>query len=546
MATIDRPNILWVSFEDTHPFYGCYGDPVARTPNLDRLAAEGCLYRKAFSTAGVCAPARSAIITGMYAISIGAHHMRTAHVNRHFNGPDALPTPYETVPPPHVKCLPEYLRAAGYFCTNNRKTDYQFEAPFTAWDQCNGDAHWRNRSDPSQPFFAVFNLEATHESGHWEDSDVNVAFDPDEVEVPLYLPDTPKVRTTLARMYSHIENNDFLLGELLRQLDEDGLAENTIVMHWSDHGPLPRGKRWPYDSGIQIPMIVKTPGEPHPGKLSDELVSTVDLAPTVLSLCGVDVPRHMQGQAFLGPRKAPSRQYVFASRDRHDTSYDRVRAVRDDRYKYIRNYYPTAEKTPWIPYLNRHPIMQEIWRLHLANELLPEQRQLFEMPRRVEELYNTRSDAPELHNLVDQPEFEPVLRRLSAACDNWITDSGDLGAIPETEMVRRWWPNGVQPETASPLFVGHTASNLAEAPLGTKASFEGPALLQIECPTQGASIGYQVDGEDESTWHLYTSPIRLETGTYTVRAKAIRIGYTPSPMREINLTITSLNFASLA
>jgi arylsulfatase A-like enzyme len=532
----NRPNILWISFEDTYPFYGCYGDTVARTPHLDKLAEAGQRYTKAFSTAAVCAPARSAVITGMYAISTGAQHMRTAHVNPHCN---AIPTPYEAVPPAHVKCLPEYLRAAGYYCTNNKKTDYQFNPPFTAWDDCSLQGHWRNRPEPDQPFFAVFNLEATHESGHWEDSDVTVTFDPEDIQVPPYLPDTPKVRTALCRMYSHIENNDHLLGNLLKQLDEDGLTEDTIIMHWSDHGPLPRGKRWPYDSGIRVPLIVKSPDHTRPGSVSNELISTIDLAPTVLSLCGVDIPTHLQGHAFMGPKQEKPREYIFASRDRHDTSYDRVRAVRDSRYKYLRNYHPLTCKTPWIIYLNRSPIMQEMWRLHMSGELTPEQNQLFEQPRRTEELYDTEIDPHELNNLIDLPEFEPVLERLRESCDQWLTEVGDLSEIPETEMVRRWWPDGEQPQTSTPLLIGLSETCYGMEPLPSDSSIDSPAMLHLECATEGASIGYQLDADSEDHWQLYTHPIRLKPGTHQIRAQAIRIGYTPSSLCEISLQVKS-------
>jgi len=213
-----RPNILWISFEDTNPFYGCYGDPVARTPNLDKFASEGCLYTHCFSTSGVCAPARSAIITGMYSISVGTHHMRTTHTLKgHFKNliKPLKPeegilnmvyddfTPYSSVLPPYVKCFTEYLRAEGYYCTNNFKTDYQFEVPFTAWDECSPNAHWRNRPDKNQPFFAVFNLMKTHESGMWKENCPEIKFDPDKIKVPPIYPDTPKVREALARMYTN-------------------------------------------------------------------------------------------------------------------------------------------------------------------------------------------------------------------------------------------------------------------------------------------------------------------------------------------------------
>ena len=210
MAEAKRPNVLWISFEDTNPFYGCYGDTVARTPNVDRLAAGGCIFPNAFSTAGVCAPARSAVITGMYPTSVGTHHMRTTHTHAACPG---LPTPYGAVVPHFVKCFSEYLRAAGYYCTNNEKTDYQFEPPLTAWDASVEGAHWRDR-DGDQPFFAVFNPESTHESGMWEEAG-EPKTDPEAVELPPYLPDTLECRKALARQYDHIAQNDALLGELL-------------------------------------------------------------------------------------------------------------------------------------------------------------------------------------------------------------------------------------------------------------------------------------------------------------------------------------------
>ena len=214
MPPTSPPNFLWIPFEDTNPFYGCYGDSVARTPNLDILAAQGCRWTRCFSTAGVCAPARSAIITGMYAISIGTHHMRTRHTNP---VTPELPTPYSAVIPHYVKCFSEYLRAAGYFCTNNAKTDYQFEAPLTAWDELGEDAHWRNRPDPNQPFFAVFNPTRTHESGMWPEKCPTPSFDSDAIKLPPYFPDTAEVRLAMARMYTHIEESDRELGELLHQ-----------------------------------------------------------------------------------------------------------------------------------------------------------------------------------------------------------------------------------------------------------------------------------------------------------------------------------------
>ncbi len=530
-----RPNILWVSFEDTNPFYGCYGDPVARTPNLDRLAAEGCRWPNAFSTAGVCAPARSAIITGMYPTSIGTHHMRTAHTNRHT---PELPTPYSACPPHYVRCFTEYLRAAGYYCTNNVKTDYQFDPPRTAWDELSTDAHWRNRPDPDQPFFAVWNPTETHESGMWPEKCDEIAFDPDEMILPPTFPDTREVRLAMARMYTHIENSDRFLGELLAQLEEDGLADNTIVFHWSDHGPLPRGKRWPYDSGIHIPMIVRWPGRLDPGTVSDRLVSTVDLGPTVLSLAGVEVPWHMQGQAFLGEQEAEPREYVFAARDRYDESYDMIRAARDKRFKYLRNYRPDLPRLVWVPYRNRHPILKEMYRLHLAGQLEGPQNVMFE-PRPVEELYDTHADPHELHNLAGDPDYAPELERLREALDDWRAEVGDLGEVPESEMVRRWYPGGERPTTAGVVFIPLCGESPGTDAAPEGGTYAGPFELQLHCATQGASIAWTFEPGQDARWQLYSEPLSLPAGTTTVRAVAIRIGYLESEERAATFEVTA-------
>lgn len=529
-----HPNILWISFEDTSPFYGCYGDSVARTPNLDRLATQGCRWSRSFSTAGVCAPARSAVITGMYPISIGTHHMRTKHMN---SATPELPTPYSAVIPHYVRCFSEYLRAEGYYCTNNAKTDYQFDTPLTAWDECSSEAHWRNRPNPDQPFFAVFNLTRTHESGMWPENCPDPKFDPDDMQLPPHFPDTPKVREAMARMYTNIERNDRDLGDLLQQLEDDGLADNTYVFHWSDHGPLPRGKRWPYDSGIHAPLIARGP-DIQAGIVKGDLVSTVDLGPTMLSLSGIEIPHHMQGRAFLGPQAAPPRDYIYASRDRYDESYDMVRAVRDKRFKYIRNLRPDLPYLLWIPYRNRHPILQEMWRLHLKGELEGPQTLMFRYPRPVTELYDTDADPHEINNLAGDPSYAAELERLSAALDAWLEDVGDMGEMSETEMVRQWYPDGKQPQTAAPLVIPICADNPGIEPTLEGGAFKPPMLIQLHCATQGASIAYRFESEDDPRWRLYTRPFQLDPGATLLRARAIRIGY-----RESDETLTAFTLS---
>jgi N-sulfoglucosamine sulfohydrolase len=527
-----RPNVLWVSFEDTNPFYGCYGDRVARTPAVDRLAAEGTRFPLAFSTAGVCAPARSAVITGMYPISIGTHHMRTTHENP---AVPELPTPYSALLAPHVKCFTEYLRGAGWYCTNNEKTDYQFAAPRSAWDDCSDTAHWRNRPDPDQPFFAVFNPHDSHESGMWPGMVDEITFDPAAVEVPPTFPDTTKVREALAQMYTQIEIVDRRLAELLAELEEDGLAANTLVMHWSDHGPLPRGKRWPYDSGIHVPMVVRWPGRLEDGATSDRIVSTMDLGPTVLSACNVEIPLHLHGRAFLGGAADTPRTYIHASRDRHDSAYDRVRAVRDSRWKYLRHYYPQQPYVSWIPFRNFHPIMQEMMRLHALDELGEIPRRFLADSRPVEELYDCVADPHETENLADDPTHRETLERLRAECDRWLADVGDLGEVDEAQMVAGWYPDGV-PEVPPPRFVPVTPTDAGSAPINDDAEIDGPALVQIHSGTQGASLEYRID--DDPHWRIYGGPIRLAAGTEaTIHARADRIGFTPSPEVSVRVRV---------
>ena len=532
MNTSDRPNILWISIEDTTPRFGCYGDPIARTPNIDRLAAGGCRFPNAFSTAGVCAPSRSAIITGMYQTSIGTHHHRTTHT--HESTPN-LPTPYSVVPPPYVKTFTEYLRGAGYYCTNNSKTDYQFTPPITAWDDNSNQGHWRNRAD-GQPFFSVFNPLVTHESGMWEKEDRPLTTNPDDVELPPYLPNTPKARAALARQYDNLATADARVGELLDQLEEDGLAENTIVFLWSDHGEgLPRGKRWPYDAGIRIPLIVRWHEVLNPGSESDQLVSLIDLGPTVLSLCGVQAPQHLQGQPFLGSQKV-EREYIFATRDRLDLSYQMLRAVRDKRYKYIRNYYPEKPYLLWDPYRNDHPVMQEMWRLHTEGKLEGDQLAMFQSPRPTEELYDVENDKYELNNLAENAAHANVLKRMRETLTAWQSEFGDMGNISEEEMVAKWYPNGIQPQTASPLFIPINASNPGTEPAHEDGEWDAPLLLQLYCSTQGASIAYTTEQGEDVQWQLYTEPLRLPIGETVIRAKAIRIGYKESDEKSLKFT----------
>jgi len=519
-------NILWISVEDMSPRLAAYGDPTAYTPNLDRLASEGVKYTNAFSVSGVCAPSRAALITGMYPTSIGAQHMRTlarTAALAQVTDPEALAIPvYEAVPPPEVKCFTEFLRAAGYYCTNNSKTDYQFRPPLTAWDESSTQAHWRSRP-ADMPFFSVFNLTTTHESQVWVRSGTPLLIDAQNIELPPYYPDTPIVRRDVARHYNNIQLMDAEVGLILRQLEEDGLAESTIVIFFADHGDgLPRAKRWLYDSGLRVPLIVRYPDKKRAGGISDELVSFVDFAPAMLSLAGIEIPSYMQGQAFLGSQKGRERDYIFAAKDRMDPAIDTARAVRDKRFKYIRNYRPEKPFVQFIPYRDQMGLMQELLRLEAEDGLDDVQSLWFRKEKPPEELYDIESDPFEVKNLADVPDFKSKLEELRNAHEDWTKKTHDLGMLPEVELVRRMWPpDGVQPETETPVFSCESGS------------FDGTVQVDLTCATEGASIGYKFD--DSRRWQLYTGALTIQQ-TSRITAKAIRIGFKPS--REASLTLT--------
>ena len=504
---------------------------------MDRLAAEGCRYDKAFSVAGVCAPSRCSIITGMYPTAIGAHHMRTQHRRAI---PPQKPEPYECVPPHFVKCFPEYLRAAGWFCSNNDKTDYQFRAPSTSWDENGPEAHWRHRKQ-GQPFFAVFNFTLTHESGMWADKGGQPELtDPNQVELPPYLRDTQENREALARHYDQIHHVDAKMGELLAQLEADGEADDTIVVVWSDHGAgLLRSKRWPYDSGIRIPLIVRWPGAIEPGTTSDQLVSLIDLPQTMMSVVGVDPPRHLQGTPFLGP-EAEQREYIFATRDRYDESYDMIRAVRDQRYKYLRNEYRQTS-LPFLPYQFRHASSQELMGAMNDGTLTDKEQELFLEPRPPEELYDCEADPWEQENLAKSPEHREILLRMRGELEQWMLRYDRFGSIDETAMLHAWWAGTVKPKTLRPALIplarGQYTEGPKQPPVESGAHFSSTTWFHLYCGTQGASIEWRLDSAAPEEWLLFSRPFSLPQGTHQLRIRAIRIGFEPSDELVLQITL---------
>jgi uncharacterized sulfatase len=425
LAANPRPNILWITCEDTGPQLGCYGDTYAETPHLDRFAARSLRYRHVWSTAPVCAPARTAIISGAYPSRFGAEHMR---------GDVPLP--------PGTRLFPQYLRDAGYYCANNVKEDYNLIKPGRVWDDSSTRAHWRNRG-AGQPFFAVFNFTTTHESQIRARPHV-LKHDPAKAPLPAYHPDTPEVRHDWAQYYDKVTEMDAQADRVLRELESDGLAEQTIVFFYGDHGPgMPRGKRWPYNSGLQVPLIVHVPAafqhlaprDYAPGGWSERLVAFIDLAPTVLSLAGLKPPAWMGGRAFMGPHAAPPPRYLFGERGRMDERPDLVRSVRNERFVYLRQFQPHLPYGQHVSYMFLMPTARVWKQLYDEGKLAPPQKSFWET-KPTEELYDLTNDPDEVRNLANSPTHRAVLEELRSALRQHLLETRDLGFLPEGERAR--------------------------------------------------------------------------------------------------------------
>ena len=505
------PNIVWIVCEDLSPQHlESYGGTGGKTPFLNALAAESVQYNQVFATAGVCAPSRAALITGAYQTSIGAMHMRTLATSAVTL--DAYPPGfkgYSTLLPAGMKTYPELLRSAGYYTSNNSKEDYQFESPVTMWDESGAKAHYRNRPDSTQPFFSIFNFMVTHESQVWMREHEELLVRPEEVSVPAVYPDDSLTRRVLARFITNAMRMDKQVGEVVAQLKEDGLYENTIIFFFSDHGDgMPYFKRELYDRGLRAPLLIKAPFL-EAGSQSNELISFVDFAPTLLSLAGVPIPESMQGQAFLGQQKsATPRKYSFAARDRMDSEYDRVRAVTDGEFKYIRNYMPEKPNYQNVKYRLQNPLMIHLLELNSKGLLNANQARWFALTKPAEELYHTKTDPWEFKNLIGNPLYEEKLRELRKAHEDWVLTYGDLGALDEMSMVRNWWGGKDSPPVTSPA----------------ESTYQG-GKISLKSSSPGASFGYRKSKNEP--WKLYSMPFAAVPGE-TILVNTYRIGFKAS------------------
>ena len=517
------PNIVWIIAEDLSPVIPSFGDSTILTPNLSRLAAEGVCYDRVFSTSGVCSPSRAAIATGMYPTRLGANHMRTgpwftSSIPESFlksYAKNAMPPgirPYQAVPPEGTLMMSEYLRQAGYYCSNNAKEDYQFMNGLMAWDESSTKAHWRKKAE-GQPFFSVFNINVTHESQIWGRSTYALQVEEDlDVPVPPYLPTTDSALIDIRRMYSNIIEMDQQVGEILDQLEQDNLLDDTIIFWYTDHGgPLPRQKRMVYDAGLHVPMIVRYPGKRRANTRDSTLISFIDFAPTVLSLAGIEPPRHMDGTVFLGTEAAP-RDYIHAASDRFDEGpSDRIRAVRDNRYKLIKYYDRELPMFYRVAYREFQPIMRELYHLREAGNLDAAQALWFREQKPSMELFDTKLDPHELEDLADNPAYAQQVAELSAELERWLNEEEDLNMLPEQELIGMFTDeDGNMHVTADPTI-----------------ELKSKTVI-LSSTTEGASLGYKLSSDStNASWTLYDQPFEIQD-TVEVSAVAHRLGYVPS------------------
>ena len=530
-----RLNILWLVAEDLSADYiNAYGDGTVSTPNIDRLAREGVVYTNNFSVSGVCAPSRSTLATGLYPNAFGAHNMRNLKMAPAAS--DLGLFDYQVVPPKEVKMVSEIMRERGYYCTNNAKEDYQFFKSELAWDESDRYAHWRNRPKEGMPFFSIFNFEVTHESVMWSNKkgkyergkyppnrNTNLPINSSKnynndlqftrklkVEVPPYLPQNDIGENAMRRMYHNIIRMDKAVGKILAQLEEDGLLDQTIIMWYTDHGgPFPRHKRLLYDSGLKVPLIIRYPDGSRAGEKDDRLISFVDYPPTLLSLAKIATPEFMQGHAFEGKYKSSKpRDFIHGQADRFDERQDMIRAVRNKRFKYLKNFQPEKPYYLAIAYRERMEVMQELLRMRDAGTLDKNQSLWFRQRKEVEELFDIENDPYELRNIAGDPAYAKVLEMMRSECERWMNAINDKGFIKELDLIEQFYPGG-KPQFTAPAQIQINKQSLA-----------------LSCPTPGARVGYRYSSEKAPYlgWNHYSEPLVLKPKD-TLEIIAHRLGF---------------------
>ena len=438
----ESPNIVWLVSEDNSKhFLKLYDEGGASMPNVEALAEKGIVFNNAFSNAPVCSVARSTIISGCYAPRVGAQYHRRM----------------ELAPMPEgLKMFPEYLREAGYYTTNNSKEDYNFIKSENVWDESSQNASYQNRKS-NQPFFHVQNFGDTHEGQlHFTKAQmdsIETKTPQENVAVFPYHPDTPLYRFTNAYYRDLHQKVDAQIGDFIKQLEEEGLMENTIVFYYGDHGGvLPRSKGYIYESGLNVPMVVYVPEKwkhlapTKMGSRTDAFVQFIDLAPTVLNIAGVDIPEQIDGKPFLGKtvtnENLNKRNTTFGYADRFDEKYDLVRSIRKDNYKYIRNYQPFNIDALFNFYRYKMLAYKE-WQQFFEDGKLNEEQEQFFKARAPEALYDIEKDPHELHNLATDPSYESTLKELRSNLQNQVKSMPDLSFYPESYFLEAGLSNPI-------------------------------------------------------------------------------------------------------
>lgn len=425
LQATEKPNILWISCEDTGPQLGCYGDEYSRTPYLDAFSKKSQRFLNCWSNAPVCAPARTTIITGLFPPSFGAQHMRS-----------------EVSLPDFAKTLPEQLHEAGYYCSNNSKEDYNFRKRSGMWDDSSQKSHWRNRPK-GKPFFSVFNLQVTHES-QIRKRPYTPTHPTDSVPIPPYHPDTPEVRIDWAQYYDRITEMDSQFQKILDQLEDDDLTESTVVFFFGDHGSgMPRSKRWLYESGLRVPMLVHIPtkfqstlgASYQADSVTKRLVSFLDLTPTVLHLAGATRPSYLHGESFFGD-DSQAHSTLVGFRDRMDERVDCSRAMRDHRYLYIRNFFPFRPQGAFLAYMFQTTTTKDWYRAYTEGRLNKAQSKFWEA-KDVEEFYDLSVDPHQINNLANDPSHQAPKKVLANALKQWMLEHEDTGCVPEDWILQK-------------------------------------------------------------------------------------------------------------
>lgn len=505
-----KPNFLIIVCEDISPYIRCFGDSIAVTPNLDNFSKESILHNNMFTCIGVSSPSRYSLITGRYAPNDGANYMRANYFDKDFS----------IVAPKGVKCYTEQLRKQGYYCTNNAKTDFQFDAPLSIWDEQGNKAHWKNRPKGT-PFLSIFNLNVTHESQIWKRTNKPLAVSPDKIILPPYYPDNKTVRHDMAVLYSNIKEMDSDFEKLLNELKESEEYKNTIVIFYSDNGgPMPRSKREIKDSGTKVPFMIHFPDNSGAGTINSNLNMFVDIPSTILSLANIKPATYMQGEAMYGKYKGKTRKYVFGATDRFDEQVEKRASIRDNQFLYIRNYMPKQSIYRPVKFRLDMPMMRNMLELLDKGELNEIQKQWFDNNAAPEELYDCTKDPHQINNLATNNEYKKVLTKMRRLFkDEWINKYNAYWVNHnEKDFVKRMHPNGVTPQS----------------PIPTVHFEKGKVTINTDHTCY--SVSYQINNRGTNGkathWMLYSKPFDANSND-KITIITNRIGYKQSKIEYI-------------